>query len=77
VSVQVRGIFESEEEAIAYFKKGIKLSRENKLEEAIQAFYKAVKLKEDFFEAYVDLGAFLFQQQKDDEAERALLLCTF
>jgi len=32
-----------EEEAIAYFKKGIKLSRENRLEEAIQAFYKLEK----------------------------------
>jgi tetratricopeptide (TPR) repeat protein len=62
-----------EEEAIAYFKKGTKLSRENKIEEAIQAFQKAVELKEDFFEAYVNLGAFLFQQQKDDEAEKALL----
>ncbi len=62
-----------EEEAIAYFKKGTELSRENKLEEAIQAFQKAVELKEDFFEAYVNLGAFLFQQQKDDEAEKALL----
>ena len=62
-----------EEEAIAYFKKGVKLSRENKLEEAIQAFQKAVELKEDFVEAYMNLGAFLFQQQKDDEAEKALL----
>jgi tetratricopeptide (TPR) repeat protein len=61
-----------EEEAIAYFKKGTELSRENKLEEAIQAFQKAVELKEDFFEAYVNLGAFLFQQQKDIEAEKAL-----
>jgi len=61
------------EEAVAYFKKGIKLSRENKLEEAIQAFQKAVELKEDFVEAYVNLGAFLFQQQKDDEAEKILL----
>jgi tetratricopeptide (TPR) repeat protein len=64
---------EREEEAMAYFKKGIKLSGENKLEEAIQAFQKAVELKEDFFEAFVNLGAFLFQQQKDDEAEKALL----
>ena len=62
-----------EEEAIAHFKKGTKLSRENKLEEAIQEFQKAVELKEDFFEAYVNLGAFLFQQQKDDEAEKVLL----
>jgi tetratricopeptide (TPR) repeat protein len=62
-----------EEEAIAYFKKGVKLSRENKLEEAVQAFQKAVELKEDFFEAYVNLGTFLFQQQKDNEAEKALL----
>jgi len=62
-----------EEEAIEYFKKGIELSRENKFEEAIQAFHKAIELKEDFFEAYVNLGAFLFRQQKDDEAERALL----
>jgi tetratricopeptide (TPR) repeat protein len=62
-----------EEEAIAYFKKGAKLSKENKLEEAIQAFQKAVELKEDFFEAYMNLGAFLFQQQKDNEAEKILL----
>ncbi|MCZ2845868.1 MAG: tetratricopeptide repeat protein, partial [Candidatus Bathyarchaeota archaeon] len=62
-----------EEEAISYFKKGTKLSGEKKLEEAIQAFQKAVELKEDFFEAYVNLGAFLFLQQKDDEAEKALL----
>ncbi len=62
-----------EEEAISYFEKGTKLSKENKLEEAIQAFQKAVELKEDFFEAYVNLGAFLFQEQKDDEAEKALL----
>jgi tetratricopeptide (TPR) repeat protein len=61
------------EEAIAYFEKGTKLSKENKLEEAIQAFQKAVELKEDFFEAYVNLGTFLFKQQKDDEAEKALL----
>ncbi len=64
---------EREEQAIAYFKKGTELSGKNKLEEAIQAFQKAVELKEDFFEAYVNLGAFLFQQQKDDEAEKALL----
>ena len=64
---------EREEEALAYFKKGTELSGKNKLEEAIQAFQKAVELKEDFFEAYVNLGTFLFQQQKDDEAEKALL----
>ncbi len=62
-----------EEEAVACFKKGVKLSRENKLEEAIQAFQKAVELKEDFVEACVNLGAFFFQQQKDDEAEKVLL----
>jgi tetratricopeptide (TPR) repeat protein len=62
-----------EEEAIASFKKGTELSRKNKLEEAIQEFQRAVELKEDFFEAYVNLGTFLFQQQKDDEAEKALL----
>jgi len=63
----------TEEGAITYFEKGTKLSKENKLEEAIQAFKKAIELKEDFFEAYVNLGAFLFQQQKDDEAEKNLL----
>ena len=62
-----------EKEAITYFKKGVKFSRENKLEEAIQSFQKAVEIKEDFVEAYVNLGAFLFQQQKDDEAEKVLL----
>lgn len=62
-----------EKEAVSSFKKGVKLARENKPDDAIQAFQKAIELKPDFAEAYVNLGILLFQQQKDDEAEKALL----
>jgi len=62
-----------EKEAISSFKKGVKLSKENKPEEAIQTFQKAIELKPDFAEAYMNLGVLLFRQQKNDEAEKALL----
>ena len=62
-----------EKEAIASFEKGVKLAKENKLDEAIQAFHKAIELKQDFAEAYMNLGILLLQQQKYDEAEKALL----
>ena len=62
-----------EKEAISYFEKGVKLAGENKLDEAIQTFQRAVELKPDFIEGYLNLGVLLFRRQKDDEAERALL----
>jgi len=62
-----------EKEALSSFKKGIKLTDENNLDEAIQAFHKATELKADFVEAYVNLGSLLYQQKKDDEAEKVLL----
>jgi len=60
-------------EAISSFEKGVKLTGENKINEAIQAFQRAVELKQDFAEAYMNLGILLFRQQKDDEAEKAFL----
>lgn len=62
-----------EREAISFFDEGAKLAGENKLDQAIQAFQKAVELKPDFAEAYLNIGILCFQQQKDDEAEKALL----
>lgn len=62
-----------EKEAISSFEKGAKLAGENKIDEAIQAFQRAVELKSDFTDAYLNLGILLFRQQKDDEAESALL----
>lgn len=62
-----------EKEAISSFQKGVKLAGENKINEAIQAFQTAVELKEDFAEAYLNLGTLLFRQQKDDEAEKVFL----
>lgn len=63
----------SKKEAIFSFEKGVKLAKENKLDEAIQVFQNAVELKPDFAEAYLNLGILLCRQQKDDEAEKALL----
>ena len=62
-----------EKEAISSFEKGVKLAGENKLDEAIQAFQRAVELKPDFAEGYLNLGILLFRRQKDDEAESTLL----
>ncbi len=62
-----------EKEAISSFEKGVKLAGENKINEAIQAFQRAVEFKPDFAEAYMNLGILLFRQQKDDEAEKAFL----
>jgi len=60
-------------EAISSFDSGVKLARENKIDEAIQAFLKAVELRPDFAEAYLDLGILYFRKEKDKEAEDALL----
>ena len=43
------------------------------MDEAIDAFRTATELKPDFVEAYINLGALLFQEAKDDEAEKALV----
>ncbi len=63
----------TEKEAIDSFVKGMEFSKDNKIDDAIRAFQKAVELKPDFAEAYLNLGIFLFQKQKDNEAEKALL----
>jgi tetratricopeptide (TPR) repeat protein len=63
----------TEKEAIKSFEKAIEFSKANKIDDAIVAFQKAVELKPDFAEAYLNLGILLFQKQKDDEAEKALV----
>ncbi|MFP4081517.1 MAG: tetratricopeptide repeat protein [Candidatus Aminicenantes bacterium] len=62
-----------EKQAISCFKKGTALAEQKKIDEAIQEFRKAVELKPDFAEAYLNLGVLLFNKKKDDEAEKALL----
>lgn len=63
----------TEQEALSSFNNGVKLTEENKFEEAIQEFRKAIELKPDLAAAYTNLGILLFQQKKDDDAEKALL----
>jgi len=63
----------NQREAFSSFQKGIELAKENKIDEAIKAFRKSTELKDDFAEAYSNLGILLFQQAKDEEAEEALL----
>jgi len=63
----------AEKEAILLFEKGIKLAGENKLDEAIQFFQKATEFKPDFAEAHLNIGTLYYRQQKDDNAEKALL----
>lgn len=63
-----------EREAFKSFEDGVKLAKEGKPDDAALAFQKAVELKPNFGEAYMNYGILLFQQQqKDDEAEEALL----
>jgi len=62
-----------EKEAISSFDSGVKLAQENKTDEAIQAFLKAVELKPDLAEAYLNLGILYFQKEEDKEAEESLL----
>jgi Flp pilus assembly protein TadD len=61
------------QEALALFQNGVSLAQENKIDEAIEAFRKAVELKPDLAEAYINLGLLFFRQDKTDEAEKALL----
>ena len=63
----------SRQEALALFQNGVSLAQENKIDEAVEAFRKAVELKPDLAEAYINLGLLFFRQDKTDEAEKALL----
>jgi len=60
-------------EALALFQNGVSLVQENKIDEAVEAFRKAVELKPDLAEAHINLGLLLYRQGKADEAEKALL----
>jgi tetratricopeptide (TPR) repeat protein len=62
-----------QKEALSFFEKGVNLTKEDKTEEAIKEFRKALELKPDFGEAYLNMGILLFQGNKDEEAEKALL----
>lgn len=62
-----------ENEAVSFFKKGSKFLEEKKHDEALKAFQKAIELKPDFTEAYLNAGILLFQLKQDVEAEKALL----
>lgn len=61
------------QEALALFQNGVSLAQADKLEEALDAFRKAVELKPDLAEALINMGLLLFRQDKADEAEKALL----
>jgi tetratricopeptide (TPR) repeat protein len=61
------------QEALALFQNGVSLAQADKLEEALDAFRKAVELKPDLAEAHINLGLLLYRQGKADEAEKALL----
>jgi Flp pilus assembly protein TadD len=63
----------NQQEAVVAFTRATDLFKENKPDEAVQEFQKAIDLKPDFVEAYINKGILLFQQQKDEEAEKALL----
>ena len=60
-------------EALALFQNGVSLAQADKIEEALDAFRKAVELKPDLAEAHINLGLLLYRQGKADEAEKALL----
>jgi tetratricopeptide (TPR) repeat protein len=63
----------SQKEAFDSFQSGIALANEKKFDEAIVAFRTATELNPAFAEAYINLGLLLFQQTKDEEAEKALI----
>lgn len=62
-----------QKEALSSFEKGVNLTKEDKTEDAIREFRKALELKPDFVEACLNMGILLFQGNKDEEAEKALL----
>ena len=59
--------------ATDFFQLGIELHDQGKLTEAIEAYRKAIYLKNDFADAYNNLGAALDESQKLDEAVAAYL----
>lgn len=63
----------NQQEALTAFQNGVSLAQQNKIDEAVEAFRKAVELKPDLAEAYINLGLLCFRQDKIDEAEKALL----
>jgi tetratricopeptide (TPR) repeat protein len=63
----------NQQEAYASFQKGIELAGQKQFDDAIAAFRTATELNPSFAEAYINLGMLLFQQSKDEEAEKALL----
>jgi len=60
-------------DAVAAFKRGTELFQEKKTDEALQEFQKAISLKPDFVEAYINKGILLLQNMNDEEAEKAIL----
>jgi tetratricopeptide (TPR) repeat protein len=73
LAVELTAEQKKEAEAVGAFKKGADLFKEKKTEEAMQEFQKAIDLKPDFFEAYLNKGILLFQSMKDEEAEKCIL----
>jgi tetratricopeptide (TPR) repeat protein len=57
-------------EAVAAFKRGTELFQQKKTDEALQEFQKAIDLKPDFVEAYINKGILHFQNMQDVEAEK-------
>lgn len=62
-----------EQGALDWFEKGTGFLKEKKLEEALETFQKAVEIKPDFPEAYLNIGILFYLRQKNYEAEEALL----
>lgn len=60
-------------EAITAFQRAGELFKENKVDEAILEYQKAIELKPDFVEAYMNSGILLFQKMRDEEAEKSML----
>ena len=58
-------------DADAYYNMGIGLQEKNKLEEAIEAYNKALSIKPDYADAYHNMGITLKNQGKLDEAIEA------
>jgi tetratricopeptide (TPR) repeat protein len=56
-------------EAVAAFKRGTELFQQKKTDEALAEFQKAIDLKPDFVEAYINKGILHFQNMQDVEAE--------
>jgi len=59
------------DDADAYYSIGIALQKQNKLEEAIEAYSKALAIKPDYADAYYNMGIALQKQNKLEEAIEA------